>query len=634
VMQATPVTWRLLLESGWEDRKLKVLCGGEALPAELATRLLAKCGSLWNMYGPTETTIWSLACRVGEGPVTLGRPIGNTRVYVLDAQRNPVPIGIPGELYIGGDGLARGYHRRAELTAEKFVPDPFASASGARLYRTGDRCRWRADGELEFLGRTDNQVKVRGFRIELGEVESVLAGHEAVKEAVVVVRPDAIGESQLVGYLTAQPGRLATAESQQEVRAWLREKLPDHMVPGILMVLPQLPLTPNGKVDRNALPAARAEVGERQVAKPWLRYHHEILAVWEEMLTARPIGISDSFFDLGGYSLLAVRMLNRVEKKLGKELPLRVLFESPTIEHLAEHLLAGGRSAGRRDVIEVNPHGKKPPMALLGVAAGNLKIARIVAQDPEQPVYILPLLDLAKAEVLPPITKLASEQLEVLRGLRSQGPYVVAGYCFAGLVAFEMARQLRERGEEVPLLLVLDAPVRDNALSRVVVALAARVAKVRGWNDGQAAVRAAGLIQKAERLHGIFRKPLPEWWGELGLGLKRKSRRWSRSAAPEPTVPVPPPRPMTPWGEPYFRWLLAQFSMKPYAGKAVLIAPNAVPEHPTLHGRRWRRWVPDLTVIPTVGTHRSCIEEHVDHMAGHVVSCLRSIPPGRGASGE
>ena len=254
-LQATPATWRLLLESGWQGQPtLKMLCGGEALPRALADRLLDKGAALWNVYGPTETTIWSSAWRVeaGETPISIGRPIANTQFYVLDKRLRTVPVGVIGELYIGGSGLARGYRHRAALTAERFSPDPFGTTPGGRLYRSGDLARWRANGTLECLGRVDHQVKVRGFRVELGEIEAALARHPAVREAAVAARPDASGEMSLAAYIVVRDR--AEGSSAADLRRWLQGLLPDYMVPSAFVSLEALPLTPNGKVDRQALP--------------------------------------------------------------------------------------------------------------------------------------------------------------------------------------------------------------------------------------------------------------------------------------------------------------------------------------------------------------------------------------------
>ncbi|HLL46627.1 MAG TPA: amino acid adenylation domain-containing protein, partial [Longimicrobiaceae bacterium] len=290
-MQATPASWRMLLEAGWEGTPgLKALCGGEALPRELADRLLPRVGELWNLYGPTETTVWSTLERVrpGADAVCIGRPIANTQVYLLDGGLAPVPAGVAAELYVGGAGVTRGYLGRPELTAERFVPDAFGAKAGARLYRTGDRVRWRADGRLEYLGRADQQVKVRGFRIELGEVEAALRALEGVREAVAMVREDAPGDRRLVAYVVGAEGAEGAegaAPAAAQLRAGLRERLPEHMVPGVVVALERLPLTANGKIDRRALPAPERAASGAYVA-PRTATEEVLAGIWAEVLGA------------------------------------------------------------------------------------------------------------------------------------------------------------------------------------------------------------------------------------------------------------------------------------------------------------------------------------------------------------
>ncbi|MFC4047948.1 amino acid adenylation domain-containing protein, partial [Dactylosporangium siamense] len=334
VMQATPATWRMLVESGWAGAPgLRVLCGGEALPVALAEALLERTGGVWNMYGPTETTIWSACRRLRPGGgVDLGAPIANTQVYVVDAALRPAPVGAVGELCIGGVGVARGYRGRADLTAERFVADPFA-ADGGRLYRTGDVVRWRADGRLDFLGRTDHQVKIRGFRIELGEIEAVLSKHPDVANAVVVARAD---EQRLVGYLVpADPQR--GVPSMDELRRWLRRDLPEYMVPAVFVELSELPLNPSGKTDRGALPAVdglRPELAGGFVA-PVGPVQEVLAGIWGELLGVDRVGAADNFFALGGHSLLATRVVSRVRAVFEVEVPVAVLFDAPTVAGLA-----------------------------------------------------------------------------------------------------------------------------------------------------------------------------------------------------------------------------------------------------------------------------------------------------------
>ncbi len=335
-MQATPSTWQLLVEAGWrqDGRPLRALCGGEALPAQLAQALEERAASVWNLYGPTETTIWSAVHRV-TGEVALGRPIANTALYLLDPQLRLAPLGAPGELCIGGAGLARGYLGRADLTADRFAPDPFG-APGARLYRTGDLARFREDGRLEFLGRLDHQVKIRGFRIELGEIEAALARLPGVREAVVMAR-DQGADRRLVAYLAGEPAEIP---EPGELRARLRERLPEPMVPAAVVVLPALPLTPNGKIDRRALPEPRTEDrGAAAVrAEPRTEVERTIARVWGEVLGLEKVGVEESFFDLGGHSLLLMRVRNRLKEGLERPIELVDLFRFPTVGSLARFL--------------------------------------------------------------------------------------------------------------------------------------------------------------------------------------------------------------------------------------------------------------------------------------------------------
>ncbi|MCP4662973.1 MAG: AMP-binding protein, partial [bacterium] len=324
---------------------MKALCGGEALSRQLAAQLLPRAAATWNMYGPTETTIWSSLQAVGPehlghgSAVSIGRPIANTRLYVVDPQLRPQPLGIAGELLIGGAGLARGYRGRPALTADRFIPDPLSRAAGGgqRLYRTGDLARRREDGGLEYLGRIDHQVKLRGFRIELGEIESVLASHEAVTTAVVELRGTA-EEARLVAYLVP-----AGAEPDLgDLRRHLRSSLPETMVPAAFVMLPALPLSPNGKVDRRALPepgAARPEASRAGAdAAPRGELEETLAGVWREVLGIETVGLFDNFFDVGGHSLLLVRVRARIRERIGRDLPLVDFFRYPTIRALAEHL--------------------------------------------------------------------------------------------------------------------------------------------------------------------------------------------------------------------------------------------------------------------------------------------------------
>ncbi|HEY0171708.1 MAG TPA: amino acid adenylation domain-containing protein, partial [Pyrinomonadaceae bacterium] len=382
-MQATPATWRLLLAAGWQGGDhFKLLCGGEALDGLLARELVARAPSVWNLYGPTETTIWSAVRRVsaedaGAGYVPVGRPIANTTLYVLDAQLRPAPTGAAGELFIGGDGLAQGYWELPALTAEKFVPDHLGGRPGARLYRTGDLARWRADGTLEFLGRLDNQVKVRGFRVELGEVEAALAKCAGVRQAVVAAWKDGGGGQMLAGYVV--PAEPASPPDTGELRRSLLERLPEPFVPSLFVLLDSLPLTPNGKVDRKALPKPEGRRPARAdaYAAPRSEVERQVAEIWRQALGVEKVGLDDNFFDLGGHSLLLAQVQSRLSQA-GREVSMLDLLRHPTVGALAARLEregadsaaaqgsrrgAGRRSAGaaeRRDIAVVGMAGRFP----------------------------------------------------------------------------------------------------------------------------------------------------------------------------------------------------------------------------------------------------------------------------------
>ncbi|KAA0209195.1 MAG: amino acid adenylation domain-containing protein [Proteobacteria bacterium] len=341
VMQATPATWRALLASGWNGRPgLRALCGGEALPAELAAGLLATGMPLWNLYGPTETTVWSSCARIGSATdISAGLPIDNTQFYILDAALRPLPDGVPGEICIGGAGVAQGYHARPELTAARFVTDSFRPLPGARLYRSGDRGRRLADGRLQVLGRLDGQLKLRGFRIEAGEVEAALARCAGVAQCAVGLRAAAGGEPALVAWLVAD----GAAPSAASLRAALRPVLPEYMVPAHFLFLERLPLTANGKLDRRALPAPVAAANQVAYTAPRTPLEATLCALFAEVLDIhRALGIDEDFFALGGHSLLATRLLARLRALFSSALPLRALFESPTVASLAPRLATAG----------------------------------------------------------------------------------------------------------------------------------------------------------------------------------------------------------------------------------------------------------------------------------------------------
>ena len=471
VMQATPATWRMLLEAGWEgDGKLKILCGGEALSSDLAERLLTRCGSLWNVYGPTETTIWSTVQRVGHdggATVPIGRPIANTTIYLLDTALQPVPVGVAGELHIGGSGVARGYLNRPALTAERFIADPFVP--GGRIYKTGDAARYLPDGRIEYLNRLDNQVKLRGYRIELGEIEAALRRHPAVNEAVVIVRSDTPGVKVLAAYLIPH----AEAPDAGELRDFLRESLPEYMVPSFFVTLEEFPLTPNGKVDRRALPAPdrTARVAEASFEAPRDAVEARLAEIWRNVLGLPAVGVHDNFFELGGESLLALKMFVQIEQSFGTKLPLATLIQSGTIATLAKALRGDGFEAPWSPLVPLQTNGTKRPFFCVHGVGGNVLNYRGLAQHlgADQPFYALQARGLdRRQEPLTSVEEIARLYIAEMRRVQPHGPYLVGGLSFGGIVAFEMAIQLRDAGEEAALVALLDSqPV---GYTKVVVA--------------------------------------------------------------------------------------------------------------------------------------------------------------------
>ncbi len=455
--------WRRLPPGGCPAEWAAPLPPPRPYVATSSARALYALGTLdrvGNAYGPTEDTTYSTFAVVPRGGdrVPIGRPVANTRARVLDEELQPVPAWLVGELYLAGDGLARGYAGRPELTAERFLPDPFGPA-GARMYRVGDRVRRRPDGELEYLGRTDFQVKVRGFRIELGEVEAVVGRHPAVRGVAAVVRGGSSGSDdvRIVAYLEADAG-----VSVAEVREHARASLPEYMVPATFVVLDALPLTPNGKVDRRALPEPEPAAAPAD-EEPRTELERAVAAVWAEVLGAPAIGVRTSFFDLGGNSLLVVRAARLLESALGRTVRVLDFFEHATVADLARHLSGAAASAsverpGRlRQAIPVRPTGSERPLFLVHDGWGSVAYAQVLHPhfDEELPVYALPPVS---SEELPlrTVEGMAARLVRMVREVQPVGPYRLAGWSFGGILAYEMAAQLIGQDQAVEFLGMID----------------------------------------------------------------------------------------------------------------------------------------------------------------------------------
>ena len=453
-MQATPSTWHLLLEAGWQgDQRLRVVCTGEAMPRDLADQLLPLTKRLWNMYGPTETTVWSTGYEIkAPGPVLIGRPIANTATYILDSHLQPVPVGVAGELHIGGAGLANRYLNLPELTAEKFIPDPFAASPTARLYKTGDLARYLPDGNIECLGRNDHQIKIRGFRIELCEIETALLEHSGVQEAVVRAW-DESGHRYLAAYLVPR-GNVVLSEDK--LRDYLREKLPHYMVPARYEFLQAMPLSTSGKVDRRALrvPDPRRQNAVKEFRPPLDDFEEQLIGLWEDILQTSPIGRESDFFDMGGDSLLAARLLNRIEKQFKRTFSLSVLLQSPTVEQLAG-LLRDQKWPSRSRVFAIQASGSRPPFFCLGAGPLFRNLAKRLG--PDQPFLATRLEDTDLASLPDRLEEIAAYQVEIIREAQRTGPYFLGGWSDEGVLAYEVAQQLQSQGQSVAVLVLFDA---------------------------------------------------------------------------------------------------------------------------------------------------------------------------------
>lgn len=440
-------------------------CSGEALTWELARRFRSAFpkATLLNIYGSSEVAAdvtWHEMGEEQEEPgklsVPIGKPISNTQVYLLDQYLNPVPVGVRGEIYVGGEGLALGYWQQPELTAQRFVRNPIAPELSDRLYRTGDLGQWRRNGEIEYLGRVDSEVKVRGMRIELGEIETVLGEHPAVQAATVVARDEAPGEQRLVAYVVLRPGSLAGA---QELRSFLKGKLPDYLLPARFEYLTSLPVTSSGKVDRRALPvpASGRQEGESEYEAPRTELEKKLAGIWVDLLKLDRVGVYDNFFDFGGHSLQAVKLVARVEKVTGIKLPVISVFQAPTISELAILLSTPGSQEKVPGVFPIQPKGSKPTFFCMG--AGPLFRPLALRLGLDQPFVGLGTVKSDLCDLPAPfrLEDIATALVRKLRRIQPRGPYFLGGWCADGIFAYEVAQQLSAQGEKVGLLVLFDA---------------------------------------------------------------------------------------------------------------------------------------------------------------------------------
>ena len=525
IMQATPTTWQMLVNSGWMgSRKLKVLCGGEVLPDQLAADLRERSGELWNMYGPTETTIWSTIKQVLDRSHSgsIGGPIANTQIYVLDSRLQPVPVGVAGELCIAGAGVGLGYLNRAELTAEKFVADPFTADPLARMYRTGDLVRRREDGHLEFQGRLDDQVKLRGFRIEPGEIEAALNAHPAIGQSVVIVREDFPGAKRLVAYLVRGPNH---ALETSEIRAHLRGSLPEYMLPAAYVVLDSLPLSSSGKVNRLALPApddAQRELVTGYVA-PGSVLEVALAQIWCEVLGLEQVGVHDDFFALGGHSLLATKLVSRLKYSMAIEVSLRAIFEAPTIAELCDHLenrnlLTLPEDAQSRYLSIVRPLSDRGNVICFGghvIKALQTLPAHFgviyLGSGPQEPERFHDA----------GIDWVVSRYLEELNALDLEGPQVIVGYSYSGLVGYTLCARLRQV-TSAPIHAILLEPSLRSSKHHPATVLLLRIGRYAGkvFQHGPGVIANSIRRRREERLQ--VREATP-----VDAEQEKQNRVWS-----------------------------------------------------------------------------------------------------------
>jgi thioesterase domain-containing protein len=623
VLPVLPRMLQLMLDCPMEDaaRTLRWVCsGGETMPPELPARLFDILDvPLYNLYGPTEVAVdaacWTCRRDENRSVIPIGRPIANVQVYVLDRHRRPMPVGIPGELYVGGAGLARGYLNDPQLTAERFVSDPFRAVADARLYRTGDRCRWLADGSLEFLGRLDQQVKVRGHRVETGEIETALMSHPAVRESAVLL----LADERLAAYVTARPGE--ESPSVESLRRHVMERLPEYMVPSAFVVLAELPHTPTGKVDRKALPAPAAE--RPKTAQPYVPPRtplEELIAgLWRDVLRLDRVGVLDNFFELGGNSIQAAVLIHRLQEELGRQIYTIALFDSPTIAGLAGYLSEGASANGRRQpagtgchqplLVPLQPNGSRPPVFMVhppgGIVVCYQPLAHRLGQD--RPFYGIRARGLHGETDLPArLEDMAAEYVAAVRTVQAEGPYHLGGWSVGGLVAFEMARQFVAQGQSVGLLALLDSTLPLNP------------ANPRYAEEAELSAREYGLDITLEELDRLGPdEQLPYLWQHVQrLGLV------------EADTPLPLVQQILDDLKRLFHAhirLANDYEARPYAGRIAVFRPS---DSPVVgygpRDRGWGEWAEAVDVHFVPGQHHTMVKEpHVQVLARQLQLCLQ-----------
>ncbi len=605
----------------------QLLTGGETLSVTHIRRALSMLpdSTIINGYGPTESTTFTCCYQIPKqldaavNSISIGRPISNTQVFILDSHLKPVPIGVVGDLYIGGDGLARGYVNRPRETAEKFIPHPFSDEPGARLYKTGDVARYLIQGGVEFMGRLDDQVKIRGFRIELGEIENALKQHPSVRNVVVVTEDNPENKS-LVGYVVLNESFNASAAG---LKKFLKDKLPDYMVPTAFVFLDVLPLTANGKVDRRALPQVGQgrRVVESDFVAPQDGLQRELVKIWQKVIGVEPIGIKDNFFDLGGHSLMIVRLISQIEKALGKRLPPAILFQSPTVEQLAYIIREEPDSWS--SLVPIQPRGTKPPFFWIHGEFSDAVLPRYLG--PDQPLYGLEHQSQdGKPARHTSVEAIATHYLKMIRTVQAHGPYFLGGYSFGSILAFEIATLLIDQAEDVALLALLDAPgplsvTRKPHLApnnKMIVFNPLRERMRRHYRNLAALGNEAKWTYFWVRGKGIIKAKI--CGGETRISKNLKKALWNVCLALGRPLPVSV---RSPYILTVYRRALRNYVPRQYTGPVVLFKSESRPD---IYLHHWRKYLlGEITLHDLPGNHMQLREEPYIHLwAEELKACL------------
>ena len=616
LITVTPSVLRALLEEPGIrncDSLRHVICFGEPLTHDLEKRFHVNLSAELSVYyGATEAPSAAMRkCENGVPPnvAGLGNPLPGIKIHLLDHRLQPVPIGICGELYIAGK-LARGYFKRPDLTAEKFLPNPFSEEPGARFYRTGDLGRYLPDGSIEFLGRVDDQIKIRGFRVELGEIETVLSQHPGISQVIVTDR-EVSGDRRLIGYVVPQREH---APSISELRGFLRKKLPHYMVPSGFVFLDNLPLTPNGKVDRRALPApdrTRSE-SESGFVAPRDAVELELAQVWGLILGTHPVGVRDNFFDLGGQSLLAARLFAEIQKMFGKSLPLATLFQAPTIEQLANILRQEEWLPSWSSLVAIQPNGSKRPFFCVHAHGGNVLIFNDLARrlGTDQPFYGLQAQGLDGQQTRHTrIEEMAAHYLNEIKTVQPEGPYFLGGYCFGGRVVLEMAQQLHAQGKRVALLAMIDS-------------YAPGYPKLRPWFDREVKQR---FLYHWGNLKGTSAKEELDYVLQKGKILKNRLKTFAnrRISWLYLTLGIALPPRLQPFQQP--KRVRYNYARQTYPGRITMFSPVKGPawvdHHPDMGWEGLAAEGLDIHEIP--GSYAHIISEpFVGELADRLTACI------------